>query len=155
MSNSTSTPPDENSSPFSFEEYDTLIVRIEMLYALARKLSDSTKDQPCEYLIQQALMAFAKTVMSLLGFLRFIPSSRFHAKEREIVIDLSSASVMARQVMEDTLSFFYLSERNPNAGRKAISQRCLAFSWRNGVDRVNPLCHCVEFRSYVSSRRRA
>ena len=32
-------------------------------------------------------MAFAKTMMSVQGFLRFIPSSRFHAKEVEYAID--------------------------------------------------------------------
>jgi hypothetical protein len=83
-----------------------------MLYALGRRLSIAIGNQPCEYLIQEASMAFAKTMMSLLGFLRFIPSSRFHAKEGESVIDLSSASVMARQVMEDAVSFYYLSEGN-------------------------------------------
>jgi hypothetical protein len=57
-------------------------------------------------------MAFVKTLMSVLGFLRFIPSSRYHAKEGEVVIDLSSASVTARQVIEDAFSFFYLSESN-------------------------------------------
>jgi hypothetical protein len=49
-------------------------------------------------------------MMSVQAFLRFIPSSRFHAKEVEFAIDLSSASVIARQVMEDAISFFYLSE---------------------------------------------
>jgi len=57
-------------------------------------------------------MAFAKALMSLLGFLRFIPSSWFFAKEGESIIDLSSASVMARQVLEDVLMFLYLSEPN-------------------------------------------
>ena len=49
-------------------------------------------------------------MMSVQAFLRFIPSSRFLAKEVEFAIDLSSASVIARQVMEDAISFFYLSE---------------------------------------------
>src|ERR1700751_457036 len=63
-----------------------------------------------EYLIQEASMAFTKTLMSVVGFLRFIPSSKLHAKEGEQIIDLSSASVTARQVLEDTLTFFYLPE---------------------------------------------
>lgn len=54
-------------------------------------------------------MAFVKTLMSVQPFLRFIPSSRFHAKEVEFAIDLSSVSVMARQVLEDAISFFYLT----------------------------------------------
>jgi len=45
-------------------------------------------------------------VAALQAFLRFIPSSRFHAKEGEYPIDLSPASVMARQVMEDAIFIF-------------------------------------------------
>jgi hypothetical protein len=39
-------------------------------------------------------MAFVKTMMSVFGFLRFIPASRFFAAAGETVTDLSSASVM-------------------------------------------------------------
>ena len=39
-------------------------------------------------------MAFAKTMMSVFGFLRFIPASRFFANAGETATDLSSASVM-------------------------------------------------------------
>jgi hypothetical protein len=79
---------------------------------MGSRLSQAIEQQPCEYLIQEASMAFTKALMSLLGFLRFIPFSRFHAKEGESIVDLSSASVMARQVLEDVLSFVYLSEPN-------------------------------------------
>jgi hypothetical protein len=71
-------------------------------------------------------MAFTKTMLSLLGFLRFIPSSRFHAKEGEPVIDLSSASVMARQVMEDAISLFYLSEQGLTQKQKGFREA----AWR-------------------------
>jgi hypothetical protein len=81
-----------------------------MIYAVGLRISLSIGGQKCEYLAQEATMAFAKTMLSLLGFLRFIPSSRYHAKEIHVVTDLSSASVMARQTMEDAISFLYLSE---------------------------------------------
>ncbi len=67
-------------------------------------------------------MAFAKMMMSLLGFLRFVRSSQYHAKEVDVVTDLSSASVMARQVMEDALSFFYLSEPNLTSEEKQFRE---------------------------------
>src|SRR5882672_2174130 len=101
----------QSASGFSFRQFNTLIAGIELLYKLGRRLPDATANQQCEYLVQEASMAFVKMLMSLLGFLRFIPPSRFHA-EKEVVIDLSSASVMARQVMEDALSFFYLTEQD-------------------------------------------
>jgi hypothetical protein len=99
-----------SSSPFSFKEFNTLINGIERLGDYGRRVSDAIAKQPCEFLIQEASMAFVKMMMSLQAFLRFIPSSRFHAKEVEFAIDLSSAPVMARQVLEDAISFFYLSE---------------------------------------------
>jgi hypothetical protein len=66
--------------------------------------------------------------MSVLGFLRFIRSSPYHAREIELVTDLSSASVLARQVMEDVLSFLYLSE--PELTREQKEFRALV--WRYG-----------------------
>jgi hypothetical protein len=78
--------------------------------------------QPCEYLVQEASMAFVKTMMSVFGFPRFIPASRFFANAGETVTDLSSASVMGRQVLEDTISFFYLSE--PNLTSTGRSSKC-------------------------------
>src|ERR1700747_1694181 len=96
-------------SPFSFAEFNKIIAGIELIYTLGRRISDANAAETCEFLIQEATMAFVKTMMSLQAFLRFIPSSRFHAKEGEYPIDLSSASITARQVMEDTISFFYLS----------------------------------------------
>src|SRR6266446_10124101 len=101
MSKSVSASSSENSPPTSFEQFNELVKGIESLYVLARRLSDAVAKQPCEYLIREASMAFVKTLMSLLGYLRFIPASRFYAKEVDRIIDLSSASVMARQIMED------------------------------------------------------
>ena len=99
-----------------------------MLYSLARRLSLAVQNQPRgEYLIREAAMAFTKTMLSLLGFLRFIPLSRFHAKEGEPVIDLSSASVMARQVMEDAISFFYLSEPGITQKQKKLREAAWYF----------------------------
>jgi hypothetical protein len=125
MSNATSASP--SSSPFSFKQFNDLIAGIDLLYVLARRLSIAAQNQPCEYLIQEASMAFAKTTLSLLGFLRFIPSSCFHAKEGELVIDLSSASVIARQVMEDAISFFYLSERGLTQKQKKFREAVWRF----------------------------
>jgi hypothetical protein len=112
----------EPSLPFSFTEFNTMIGGIELLFTLGRRVSDAMAKQFCEYLIQEASMAFAKTMMSVHAFLRFIPSSRFHAKEGEYPIDLSSASIMARQVLEDAISFFYLSEPNLTVEQKVFRE---------------------------------
>ena len=42
--------------------------------------------------------------------LRFMPPNRYYANAGEVVTDLSPASVLGRQVLEDAISFFYLSE---------------------------------------------
>ena len=112
----------EGSCPFSFAKFNTLVHGIELIYTLGRRISDANAAQPCEYLIQEATMAFVKTMMSLQAFLRFIPSSSFHAKEGAYPIDLSSASIMARQVMEDVISFLYLSEPNLTTEQKAFRE---------------------------------
>jgi hypothetical protein len=114
--------PLEPSLPFSFKQFGTLIYGIELLSAIGRKVSDAVAGQPSEFLIQEATMAFVKMMMSIQAFLRFIPSSRFHAREVEFAIDLSSASVMARQVLEDTISFFYLSEPNLTKEQKVFRE---------------------------------
>jgi hypothetical protein len=117
MSNSASNP-----TPISFDEFGDLIINIERFYAVGHRLSDAIARQSCEYLIREASMAFSKTLMGLVGFLRFIPSSKMHAKEGEQIVDLSSASVMARQVLEDTLTFLYLSEPNLTPEQKLFRQ---------------------------------
>ena len=98
-----------------------------MLYAIARKLSGAIENQTCEYLIQEATMAFVKMMMSVQGFLRFVPSSRFHAKEGDFAIDLSSASVLARQVMEDAISLFYLFEGGLTQKQKQLREAVWRF----------------------------
>lgn len=57
-------------------------------------------------------MAFAKTLMSVDAYLRFVPSSSFSVREQEQLGDVSSPSIMARQVLEDVVSFIYLCEPN-------------------------------------------
>ena len=42
--------------------------------------------------------------------LRFMPPDRYYANAGEVMTDLSPASVLGRQVLEDAISFFYLSE---------------------------------------------
>src|SRR5208282_672933 len=74
--------------PFSFDEFETLISGIELLSTLGRKISAVVSQQPCEYLIQEATMAFVKMMKSVQAFLRFIPSRQFHAQEVEFAVDL-------------------------------------------------------------------
>jgi hypothetical protein len=126
MSESSDTSSASISPPLSFKEFEDLIKNIERFYALGSRLSQAIEKQSCEYLIQEASMAFTKALMSLLGFLRFIPSSRFYAKEGESVVDLSSASVLGRQVLEDVLSFLYLSEPKLTQEQKDFRE----FVWR-------------------------
>ena len=110
MSESPSSPLPQDSSPFSYDKFNTIVFGLELVYAVGERLSSATQGRPCDYLIREASVAFPKLLLSLLGFLRFIPSSKFYAREAEAVIDLSSASVMARQIMEDAISVFYLTE---------------------------------------------
>jgi hypothetical protein len=152
----------QSASGFSFEKFNTLIAGIELLYKLGRRLSDATANQNCEYLVQEALMAFVKMLMSLLGFLRFIPSSKYHARVIEMVTDLSSASVMARQVMEDAISFFYLSE--PGLTEKQKKFREMVWRFHGGMEAIesarfgnishpdlpNPDAHVDPFRKYFA-----
>jgi hypothetical protein len=112
VSNSSNASSSEIPPPLSFKEFEDLVKNTERFYALGSGLSQSVEKGSCEYLLQEASMAFTKSLMSLLGSLRFIPSSQFHATEGESLVDLSSAAVMARQVLEDVLSLLYLSEPN-------------------------------------------
>jgi hypothetical protein len=105
-------------APLTFDQFTDLIVGIEMLHALAARLSNATATIQSEPLIQEATLAFVKTIHSIKGFLLFISPSQFHAGAAGWSIDLSSASVMARQVIDDTLSFFYLSQPNLSAEEK-------------------------------------
>jgi hypothetical protein len=126
--------PAQSASGFFFTQFKTFVAGIELLYKLGRRLPEATANQHCEYLIQEASMAFVKMLMSLLGFLRFIPSSQYHAKAIEVVIDLSSASVMARQIMEDAISFFYLSE--PGLTQKQKKFREMVWRFQGGAEGI-------------------
>jgi hypothetical protein len=127
MSNSPSSPPSKNPPPLSLKEFEDLVKNIEQFYALGDRLSQAIEEQPSEYLIQESSLAFTKSLMSLIGFLRFIPSSQFFAKEGECIVDLSSASVMGRQVLEDTLAFLYLSEPNLTDEQKLFRKQVWQF----------------------------
>jgi len=142
MSNSSSASPAEISPPLSFKEFEDLIRNIERFYALGDRLSQAIEQQSYEFLIQEASMAFTKASMTLLGFLRFIPSSQFFAKERESIIDLSSACVMARQVLEDVLSFLYLSEPNLTTEEK---------DFREAVWRYHGLGESIEAAEFLET----
>jgi len=61
-------------------------------------------------LIREASVAFPKLLLSVLGFLRFIPSSRFYASETEAVIDLSGLS-RAGEVVVWELQFAATGDR--------------------------------------------
>jgi hypothetical protein len=65
------------------------------------RFSDAVASKTRDYLTFQASMAFNKAMMSLVGFLRFVPSSRFYAKESQRLVDISSACVLARQLLEE------------------------------------------------------
>jgi hypothetical protein len=102
--------------------------------------------------------------LSVQAFLRFIPSSRFHAKEVEFAIDLSSASVIARQVMEDAISFFYLSE--PGLTKEEKRFRELVWRFHGATEAIDsaafmgsahetesiPLTEYFPFRVFSSNR---
>lgn len=126
MSDTPNSSPSSNAPPLSFKEFEDLIKNIERFYAVGSRLSNAAANQACEYLIQEASMAFSKTLMSLAGFLRFIPSSQFFGSNVQRIIDLSSASVMARQVLEDVISFLYLSEPQLTQEQKDFRE----FVWR-------------------------
>jgi hypothetical protein len=101
---------DESVPSLGLNEFEELVREIERLYRVGAQFSDAVANKTCPYLIFQASMAFNKAMMSLVGFLRFVPPSRFYAKVSQEMIDVSSASVLARQVLEDLLAFFYLSQ---------------------------------------------
>jgi hypothetical protein len=61
MNSSTDSSAPLDSGPFSFEQFNDLVAGIELLYRLGRRLSDAIANQPSDYLIQEATMAFVKT----------------------------------------------------------------------------------------------
>jgi hypothetical protein len=97
--------------PLTLEQTVALTREIELLLEYGVSLSQQHTGTPATYLEQQSSIAFAKCLMSLVGFVRFVPPSKYWAKEAIEVVDLSSASVMARQFIEDAVVFFYFNER--------------------------------------------
>src|SRR5580692_6657197 len=80
--------------PLTLKQTVALTSEIELLLEYGVSLSQGHTGTPATYLEQQASIAFAKCLMSLIGFLRFVPPSKFWAKEVVEVVDLSSASVI-------------------------------------------------------------
>ena len=116
-------PPSSGLLPNSFEWFKELVSAVDTLFALGLRLGVIELEDCKEYLLLEARIAFLKTIfMSLQGFLRFVPSSKFYAKEGGYTHDLSSASVMARQTIEDAISFFYLSQPALTNEEKAFRQ---------------------------------
>ena len=130
--------------PLHLNGFEELIREIERLYQLGAQLSDAVANTNCAYLIFQASMAFNKAMISLAGFLRFMPPSRFYAKTSPEIIDLSSASVLARQVLGDLLAFFYLSQPGLRPEQKEI---------RELVWKYHGFCEAVEASKVGASRR--
>ena len=145
MSESTGTsPPSADSSPLSVEDFNALIEYTEVLLALGKRLStELATHHRKEYLLSEASMVFIKTLLSLQGFLRFIPSSQFRAKEGESVIDLSSASLMARQTIEDAVSFFYLSQPSLTDEQKKF--RIIAWRLHGALETFTYARYLAEF----------
>jgi hypothetical protein len=114
--------PEATPSQFSLANFNAIVSGIELLYRVGREISEGAANQRCEYLTQEASMAFVKMLMSVFGFLRFMPSSCYFANAGEVVTDLSSASVLGRQVLEDAISFFYLSEPGLTSEEKCFRQ---------------------------------
>lgn len=107
--------PSESSPPFSSSDFATgtpHVKSIEICYALGCRLYGAAQGERVGFLIQQAYMAFAKTLMSVEAYLRFVPSSAFYVRKQAQLGDVSSASTLARQVLDDAISFLYLSDRN-------------------------------------------
>jgi hypothetical protein len=96
---------------------------IEILYSLGRRLYGAAQGTPAVLLIQQAYMAFAKTLMSVDAYLRFVPSSSFYVRGEAQLGDVSSPSTMARQVLEDAVSFIYLCEPNLTPGEQEFRRQ--------------------------------
>jgi hypothetical protein len=99
----------EYSPPLSFETLEDLIHDIAHFFWIGSKFSFGLTVGAGGFMFEQAQAAFAKTVLSVEGFLRFIPPSQFYTKSSTNFIDICSACVLARQIGEDSLCFFYLS----------------------------------------------
>lgn len=96
--------------PFSLEKLNAVVREIEALLGFAIAISLENASKRGSFFEAQASTIFSKSLMSLIGFLRFIPPSQYYADRKIKVVDLSSASGLARQLMHDAATFFYLTE---------------------------------------------
>jgi hypothetical protein len=96
--------------PLSKQELDAVVYEIEGLLSYGSSISQENASKPAAFFDVQASTIFSKGLMSLVGFLRFIPPSHYYADKVIGLIDLSSASVLGRQLMHDATTFFYLTE---------------------------------------------
>lgn len=113
--------------PLTPQQTVALTREIELLLEYGISLSQQHSGTEATFLAQQTSIVFAKCLMSLIGFLRFVPPSKYRAKESVEVVDLSSASVMARQFIEDAVVFFYLSERGLSDAELRLRQTIWLF----------------------------
>lgn len=65
MSNSPSESLSKIWPPLTFKEFEDLVKNTERFYVLGCRLSEAIEKESCEYLIQEASMAFTKDLMSL------------------------------------------------------------------------------------------
>jgi len=99
-------------SEFKVEWFDQHLRGLEQLLGIANRLSNAAAGPENSYLAYQASLVFCKLALAVLGTLRFIPGSIYFADKGAKAVDLSSASVLARQVLSDTVTFLYLADRN-------------------------------------------
>jgi hypothetical protein len=95
--------------PLTSKALEDLIHDIGHFFWIGSKFSFGLTVVGEEFMFEEAKAVFAKTILSVEGFLRFIPPSQFYAKSSTNFIDICSACVLARQIGEDSLCFFYLS----------------------------------------------
>lgn len=103
----TSTPGD---SEFKIEWFDQQLRNLEALLGIGNRLSNAAAGPESSYLAFQASLVFCKLALGVLGTLRFLPGSIYYADKIAKAFDLSSASVLARQVLSDTITFLYLAD---------------------------------------------
>jgi hypothetical protein len=104
-------------------------------FGVGQKLYNAAaSSQPTEFLTQQAYLGFVKILMSLRAFLGFVSLDQNFAQKWNNVLDRSSPSVLARQVLEDILSFLYLCE--PNVESKEKEFRATVWAYHGGREFV-------------------
>jgi hypothetical protein len=97
---------------FRSEWFSEQLRHLENLLGIANALSNAAVGSECSFLAYQASLVFSKLALGVLGLLRFLPGSIYYADKIAQAVDLSSASVLARQVLSDTITFLYLADRD-------------------------------------------